>query len=98
MTPSHVSSSVVFSPSPVVSWRRGSGLLMPMKRYSVLHHGSVLKIMNVTEEDAGNYSCTGTVTDGDNVYKDVHTVKVVVQCKSQNQPNLVKTTNSEVIL
>ncbi|XP_008304415.1 neuronal cell adhesion molecule isoform X1 [Stegastes partitus] len=44
-------------PTPEISWTKVSGDL-PAKRTSFLHYNKTLRIMNVSESDAGDYRCT----------------------------------------
>ncbi|KAK5867115.1 hypothetical protein PBY51_011634 [Eleginops maclovinus] len=44
-------------PTPEVSWTKVSGDL-PSKRTSFLHYQKTLRIVNVSESDAGDYRCT----------------------------------------
>lgn len=45
-------------PTPEISWTKVSGVL-PAKRTSFLHYQRTLRIVNVSESDAGDYRCTG---------------------------------------
>ncbi|XP_077373452.1 neuronal cell adhesion molecule-like isoform X13 [Festucalex cinctus] len=44
-------------PTPEISWAKVSGDL-PTARVSFLHHQKILRIVNVSEADAGDYRCT----------------------------------------
>lgn len=46
-----------FRPTPEVSWTKVSGELPPM-RMSFLHFQKTLRIVNVSDSDAGDYRCT----------------------------------------
>uniref|UniRef100_A0A8C4IW01 Neuronal cell adhesion molecule n=1 Tax=Dicentrarchus labrax TaxID=13489 RepID=A0A8C4IW01_DICLA len=60
-------------PTPEISWTKVSGDL-PAKRTSFLHYQRTLRIVNVSESDAGDYRCTGRNRLG-SVH---HTIHIVV--------------------
>lgn len=61
-------------PTPEVSWTKVSGDL-PAKRTSFLHYQRTLRIVNVSESDAGDYRCTARNQLG-SVH---HTIHVMVK-------------------
>uniref|UniRef100_A0A3Q2YQW8 Neuronal cell adhesion molecule n=1 Tax=Hippocampus comes TaxID=109280 RepID=A0A3Q2YQW8_HIPCM len=61
-------------PTPVISWAKVSGEL-PSTRASFLHHQKILRIVNVSEEDAGDYRCTAKNQLG-SVH---HTIQITVK-------------------
>ncbi|XP_061629782.1 neuronal cell adhesion molecule-like isoform X14 [Phyllopteryx taeniolatus] len=61
-------------PTPDISWAKVSGEL-PTMRASFLHHQKILRIVNVSEADAGNYRCTARNRLG-SVH---HTIQVTVK-------------------
>ncbi|KAI3371155.1 hypothetical protein L3Q82_023780, partial [Scortum barcoo] len=61
-------------PTPEISWTKVSGDL-PAKRTSFLHYQRTLRIVNVSESDAGDYRCTGRNRLG-SVH---HTIHVMVK-------------------
>ncbi|XP_070686199.1 neuronal cell adhesion molecule-like [Pempheris klunzingeri] len=61
-------------PTPEISWIKVSGDL-PAKRTSFLHYQKTLRIVNVSESDAGDYRCTGRNRLG-SVH---HTIHVMVK-------------------
>ncbi|XP_044049554.1 neuronal cell adhesion molecule-like isoform X17 [Siniperca chuatsi] len=61
-------------PTPEISWTKVSGDL-PAKRTSFLHYQKTLRIVNVSESDAGDYRCTAKNRLG-SVH---HTIHVMVK-------------------
>ncbi|XP_028440907.1 neuronal cell adhesion molecule isoform X3 [Perca flavescens] len=61
-------------PTPAISWTKNSGDL-PADRTSYLHYQKTLRIVNVSESDAGDYRCTARNELG-SVY---HTIHVMVK-------------------
>ncbi|XP_078113490.1 neuronal cell adhesion molecule-like isoform X2 [Sander vitreus] len=61
-------------PTPEISWTKNSGDL-PADRTSYLHYQKTLRIVNVSESDAGDYRCTARNEFG-SVY---HTIRVMVK-------------------
>uniref|UniRef100_A0A8D0A3C5 Neuronal cell adhesion molecule-like n=1 Tax=Sander lucioperca TaxID=283035 RepID=A0A8D0A3C5_SANLU len=61
-------------PTPEISWTKNSGDL-PADRTSYLHYQKTLRIVNVSESDAGDYRCTARNEFG-SVY---HTIHVMVK-------------------
>ncbi|XP_050929190.1 neuronal cell adhesion molecule isoform X11 [Lates calcarifer] len=61
-------------PTPEISWTKVSGDL-PAKRTSFLHYQKTLRIVNVSESDAGDYRCTARNRLG-SVH---HTIRVAVK-------------------
>ncbi|XP_037110283.1 neuronal cell adhesion molecule-like isoform X2 [Syngnathus acus] len=61
-------------PTPEISWAKVSGEL-PGARVSFLHHQKVLRIVNVSEADAGDYRCTARNQLG-SVH---HTIRITVK-------------------
>ncbi|XP_049579481.1 neuronal cell adhesion molecule isoform X11 [Syngnathus scovelli] len=61
-------------PTPEISWAKMSGEL-PDARISFLHHRKVLRIVNVSEADAGDYRCTARNQLG-SVH---HTIRITVK-------------------
>ncbi|XP_077423617.1 neuronal cell adhesion molecule isoform X20 [Vanacampus margaritifer] len=61
-------------PTPEVSWAKVSGEL-PTTRISFLHHQKILRIVNVSEADAGDYRCTAKNPLG-SVH---HTIQITVK-------------------
>lgn len=73
-------------PTPEISWTKVSGVL-PAKRTSFLHYQRTLRIVNVSESDAGDYRCTGRNPLG-SVHHTIHvTVKgaSVMSCTESHQ-------------
>lgn len=64
-------------PTPEISWTKVSGDL-PAKRTSFLHYQKTLRIVNVSESDAGDYRCTARNRLG-SVH---HTIRVAVKGES----------------
>ncbi|KAF3688614.1 Neuronal cell adhesion molecule [Channa argus] len=60
-------------PTPEISWTKVSGYL-PAKRTSFLHYQKTLRIVNVSESDAGDYRCTARNRHG----SAQHTISVSV--------------------
>ncbi|XP_032379063.1 neuronal cell adhesion molecule isoform X3 [Etheostoma spectabile] len=61
-------------PTPEISWTKNSGDL-PVNRTSYLHYQKTLRIVNVSESDAGDYRCTARNELG-SVY---HTIHIMVK-------------------
>ncbi|XP_034735549.1 neuronal cell adhesion molecule-like isoform X15 [Etheostoma cragini] len=61
-------------PTPEISWTKNSGDL-PVNRTSYLHYQKTLRIVNVSESDAGDYRCTARNKLG-TVY---HTIHIMVK-------------------
>ncbi|XP_070762987.1 neuronal cell adhesion molecule-like isoform X8 [Enoplosus armatus] len=57
-------------PTPEISWTKVSGDL-PAKRTSFLHYQRTLRIVNVSESDAGDYRCTARNGRG-SVHHNIH--------------------------
>ncbi|XP_036963692.1 neuronal cell adhesion molecule-like isoform X9 [Acanthopagrus latus] len=75
-------------PTPEISWTKVSGVL-PAKRTSFLHYQRTLRIVNVSESDAGDYRCTGRNQLG-SVHHTIHvTVKAAPYWISGTPRNLV---------
>ncbi|KAF7669865.1 hypothetical protein LDENG_00128950 [Lucifuga dentata] len=75
-------------PTPEVSWTKVSGDL-PAKRTSFLHYQKMLRIVNVSESDAGDYRCTARNQLG-SVHHTIHvTVKAAPYWISGPPRNLV---------
>ncbi|XP_073327718.1 neuronal cell adhesion molecule-like isoform X5 [Pagrus major] len=75
-------------PTPEISWSKVSGVL-PAKRTSFLHYQRTLRIVNVSESDAGDYRCTGRNPLG-SVHHTIHvTVKAAPYWISGTPRNLV---------
>ncbi|XP_041794441.1 neuronal cell adhesion molecule-like isoform X7 [Chelmon rostratus] len=75
-------------PTPEISWTKVSGDL-PAKRTSFLHYQRTLRIVNVSESDAGDYRCTARNQLG-SVHHTIHvTVKAAPYWISGAPRNLV---------
>uniref|UniRef100_A0A671Y116 Neuronal cell adhesion molecule n=1 Tax=Sparus aurata TaxID=8175 RepID=A0A671Y116_SPAAU len=75
-------------PTPEISWTKVSSVL-PAKRTSFLHYQRTLRIVNVSESDAGDYRCTGRNPLG-SVHHTIHvTVKAAPYWISGTPRNLV---------
>ncbi|XP_047451803.1 neuronal cell adhesion molecule-like isoform X12 [Mugil cephalus] len=75
-------------PTPEISWTKMSGDL-PAKRTSFLHYNKTLRILNVSESDAGDYRCTARNHHG-RVHHTIHvTVKAAPYWISGAPKNLV---------
>lgn len=70
-------------PTPEISWSKVSGDL-PAKRTSFLHYQKTLRIVNVSEADAGEYRCLARNPLG-SVH---HTIHVMVKGVSLDQSTL----------
>ncbi|XP_061577045.1 neuronal cell adhesion molecule-like isoform X12 [Cololabis saira] len=75
-------------PTPEISWTKVSGDF-PAKRTFFLHHKKTLRIVNVSESDAGDYRCTAINQLG-SVHHTIHvTVKAAPYWISSPPRNLV---------
>ncbi|XP_057692805.1 neuronal cell adhesion molecule-like isoform X5 [Corythoichthys intestinalis] len=84
-------------PTPDISWAKVSGEL-PTTRLSFLHHQKILRIVNVSEADAGDYRCTARNQLG-SVHHTIHiTVKAAPYWISGAPQNLVRAPGENGVL
>ncbi|XP_034032013.1 neuronal cell adhesion molecule-like isoform X18 [Thalassophryne amazonica] len=75
-------------PTPEISWAKVSGDL-PAKRTSFLHYQKTLRIVNISESDAGDYRCTARNYHGSGHHTIHVTVKAAPYWISRAPRNLV---------